>query len=453
MGTLRESNGGTLHVRNMPKQGGMFANLKRGAAIACATVMLSSFAGPANAGQGGGNHYNTNTYVTSTQTSDKNNDGAKSATKEGATATEKIQIKQRTIEPKDRKGLFVYYYDFTTPNGGINFDGAFNKARRAGFNIILPETIDSGGYATYRNSVVAQDPVIFKEWKSKSDPMKALIAQAASRNMQVWPWVEVFVGNKTLYKEHINWFATTQDGYRSRKYLDFLNKDVRTYELATLKDIVKRYNITGINLDIELPVPYVSYSSTDLKLFAKENGIRGNVSRGDIEYGGKYNGKWVKWTNDTLTYFLANVHKKLHEEKKNLLVSYDVTSTPNEGYYYERWNLWVNAGAVDVINPMLYWRDYGFSVKEVYQRTLSEIRIVKENNTKADVTSIIGGSIDLTYGMSASEWGKGLREALRGGSDGAFVFAYICVNKDGAWESLHSAFDGISKHAYIKQKN
>ncbi len=452
MGTLRESNGGGAHTQNALGHGSMFSSLKRGAAIACAAVMLSSFLGPVSAGQRGAD-YNSNRVVASTHVSAAKTDASKSSIKDVHGAPGKMEIKQRAIKPENRKGLFVYYYDFLTQNGKMNFDGALNKARGAGFNIILPETIDSTGYATYRNSIVAQDPLIFKEWNSKSDPMKMLIEQAAKRNMQVWPWVEVFVGNKTLYKEHINWFATTQSGYRSSKYLDFLNKDVRTYELSILKDIVKRYNVAGINLDIELPVPYVSYSSTDLKLFAKENGISGNVSIGDIEYGGRYNGKWVKWTNDTLTYFLAHVHKKLHEENKNLLVSYDVTSTPNEGYYYERWNLWVNAGAVDVVNPMLYWRDYRFNVRDVYQKTQSEIRTVKANNKNADVTSVIGGSINSTYGMSAGEWKKGLQEALRGGSDGAFVFAYICVEKDDAWRSLHSAFDGIPKHAYIKRRN
>lgn len=421
-----------------PRHKKAFAQLKRGAIVACAAVMLGSFLGPVRAGTDIGDYakVNMDTQVTSSATRIQS---ASSTTKAGSITIKKAQVRPLVIKPGDRKGLFVYYYDFTTPKG-INFTGALGKMRSAGFNIILPETIDSRGYATYKNSIVAQDPLIFKEWKRTSDPMKVLVERAAQHGMQVWPWVEMFVGNKTLYKEHINWFATTQSGYRSTKYLDFLNKNVREYELSMLMDIVKRYHVQGINLDIEMPVPYVSYSSTDLKLFAKQNGISGNVSMRDIEYGGIYNGRWVKWTNDTLTYFLAHAHKKLHEENKNILLSYDVTSTPNEGYYYERWNLWVNAGAVDVINPMLYWRDYRFPVDEVRQKTLSDIRTVKANSNGTDVTSVVGGSINSTYKMSPGEWGKGVREALRGGSDGAFVFAYICVDKDRAWKSIDNAF-------------
>ena len=367
---------------------------------------------------------------------------------QGKLPVRKEDAKLPFISPSQRRGLFVYFNDFDTHNGKLNFEKLLEHTSTVGFNILLPDAINSRGYANYRNGIVAQSARVFDRWKKSSDPMQKLIEEARQHNMQVWPWVQLFVGNKVLYQQHADWFATSSYGYRSEKYLDFLNPAVRRYQLGVLRDIAKRYDIGGINIDMEIQVRYASYSSLDKKMFMEDNGIKSISWPMDVRPYGRYNEMWLKWTNNKLAEFFAQTHKVLKAQRRGLVVSYDVTSNPDDDGYYDRWDAWARKGGVDAVDPMIYWRDSHYSVGLVSVLTRRNVDVASSRGADVQVTSIVGGSMNATSGMHGNEWADGIDNALAGRSDGVFVFAYICVERDHAWSSIESAF---RKHDSPKQ--
>ncbi len=390
--------------------------MKRGAIVACATAMMSAFTPASKIAADGANSPMFQ------------NDG---------TATYWHAPRECRALPGQRRGLFIYFNDFDTYNGGISFTKALDEISCSGFNIILPEAITSQGYANYRNGLVAQNPDVFNRVGSGKDPMQELIDSAKERNVRVWPWIPMFIGNYQLRREHPEWFAISAYG-RHSNFLDPLNEGARKYQAKMIAHLVEKYDVQGINLDLELPIDHISYSENDKRMFMHENGIENINWPGDVLQNGRYHERWLRWVNGKIVDFLSEVHREVKRINPNVVISYDVTRNPDVDNYYSHWQSW--AMYADEMDPMEYWRDSGFEASDVGNITRRDVNLTRENSRHTGVISIIGGSMDATKGMPDREWEVGAQSAMRNGSDGLLVFADICINQNNQWHVFPRVF-------------
>jgi uncharacterized lipoprotein YddW (UPF0748 family) len=340
------------------------------------------------------------------------------------------------------KGIFVGMNSLEAYENDPNLGRAISKISSTGFNVVEVEAVGAYGSAFYRSGIVPMKQSYFKHFADGDDPLKDVIREASKRNLKVWAWVHPFTGNHILYNEHPGWFAVDSYGSKSHRYLDFMNPHVRAYTFSMLKELASNYKISGINLDIELPRDMVSYSKKDLSMFAEDNNLRGVTAASVSD--GRYSAMWDAWTEKMLYDFLAKCYSSLKKGDPGLVISYDVVPNPFYWYYYNDWLQILKRKSADVIEPMLYWRDYGYPESMIKGITEYDISLMKSMKSKSRIMAIIGGNMRTTYDVSGREWVRALSEAGKGGSKDVAVFAYECIKRRGAWS-------GIKKYL-IKEK-
>ena len=369
-----------------------------------------------------------------------------------ATTAEITRVHSEAKKAQELRGIFVSMPSLEAYNRDPNLDKAISKIASTGFNVIEVEVMNTYGSAYYRSKIVPRDKSYFAHFAA-SDPLTDVIRDSLSHNVKVWAWVHPFTGNKELYRLHPDWFAVDDTGNVSHRYLDFLNSHVRKYTLSMLEELAANYQISGINLDIELPRSMVSYSAKDISLFAKGNKLNG-VTVASVT-NGRYNAAWNAWTENTLYSFLANCYHELKSEKK-IVVSYDVVSNPSYAYYYEDWPQLLKRKSVDVLEPMLYWRDDGYRYTMIKAITENDIWIIKSMRSSAKIMVVLGGSKKMTYDISGNEWRSALSGARQGGSKDVAVFAYECIKQNSVWYSIKKYFSknssGMPSEADSKPK-
>ena len=105
-------------------------------------------------------------------------------------------------------------------------------------------------------------------------------------------------------------------------------------------------------------------------------------------------------------------------------------------YYYNNWLHILKRNSADVIEPMLYWRDYRYPEYKIKEITEYDIRLINEMKSKAKIMDVVGGNRDNTYELKGSKWASTLSYARQGGSKDVAVFAYECIRDKSVWLSI-----------------
>lgn len=326
------------------------------------------------------------------------------------------------------RGIFVYYYwkgtRFTSPS---SLDNYIEQLFKLGFNLVLPQGLDSG--VSYYNSSI--NPSKFGSF----DLLKEVITSSHKRNIKVWPWVMLFTASQEFVSMNPNLAATKADGSTNYGLLDVANPEAQDFVYNEIVEMVKNYDVDGINLDIEYEG---SYSQLDKSLFIKEFNISSINWPSDVLENGRYRKEYVKWMSNVMTTFLKRLTVKIRELKPGIVISHDVVYDPKLAlnWYFTDWKTWVDEGLVDVVSPMIYHRDSGEPVSWI-----EDASKVTRSYLPSNVALIpcIGGSYSNTISMPASEWLETVRYAMKGGSNGILVFADVCVSQD-VWQYFEKYF-------------
>jgi uncharacterized lipoprotein YddW (UPF0748 family) len=337
------------------------------------------------------------------------------------------EVSKNKIAPTIR-GVFIYYYwqgnRFTSPS---SVDDYIEQLYKFGFNLVLPQGLDSG--VSYYNSSI--NPSKFGNF----DLLKEIVISSHRRNVKVWPWVMPFTASSEFISKNSNLAAVKADGSVNYGLLDVANSEAQDFVFNEIIEIVKNYNIDGINIDIEYSG---SYSQLDKSLFIKEFNISSINWPSDVLENGKYRKEYVRWMSGIMTAFLRRLTTEIRTLKPEIVISHDVVYDPElaMNWYFTDWKTWVNEGLVDVISPMIYHRDSGEPVSWV--KDASKVtRSYLPNSTI--LVPCIGGAYSNTISMPASEWLESIKYAMEGGSNGILVFADVCVSQD-VWQYFGKYF-------------
>ncbi len=258
----------------------------------------------------------------------------------------------------------------------------FDRMAQAGINTVFMETVNAS-YPIYPSRVAPEQNPLTKGW----DPLKAAVKLAHERNMELHAWVWVFAAanqghNQVLgqpenylgpvLSRNPDWGITDKQGnYFDRgqqfkkAFLDPANPRVQKYLLSLFDEIVRNYDVDGIQFDyIRYPFqqPQINqtfgYSKSSRYLFKDMTGVD------PIEISPSHP-LWNQWTEFRVRQvdsFVATASSHLKKVNPELIISASVFPIERRDRLFrlqQHWEAWMEQEWVDMIVLMTYALDTG----------------------------------------------------------------------------------------------
>ncbi|MCT4587576.1 MAG: family 10 glycosylhydrolase [Carboxylicivirga sp.] len=209
---------------------------------------------------------------------------------------------------------------------------------------------------------VAIDPVLDPDKKGR-DPLQELIDEAHKRNIKVFAWFEF--GFSSSYNKNggkiaelkPEWMALTNKGELCTKnnfdWMNALNPEVQNFMTSLVLEVVKNYDVDGIQGDDRLPAMPSSggYNPETIEWYKKEHlGQAPSDNYKDFE--------WVNWRSEKLNEYLKSLYNEVKAIKPQCIVSMAPSVYPwSKEEYLQDWPTWINHGYVDMLCPQIYRKD------------------------------------------------------------------------------------------------
>ncbi|MEG3437988.1 family 10 glycosylhydrolase [Pannus brasiliensis CCIBt3594] len=258
----------------------------------------------------------------------------------------------------------------------------FDRMAEAGINLVFFETVNAS-YTIYPSRVAPEQNPLTRGW----DPLKAAVKLAHERNMEIHAWVWAFAAANQKHNEVLgqpknylgpvlsrnpDWGATNKSGgafdygRESRKaFFDPANPAVQDYLVSLYEEIVRNYDVDGVQLDY-IRYPFqdprsnqtYGYGKASRTLFQQMTGVDPiTLSPG--------NPLWESWTAfkiQQIDSFVSLVSTRLKGIRPDLKLSVAVFPMAKQERLYriqQHWENWGRNQWVDMIFLMTYALDTG----------------------------------------------------------------------------------------------
>ncbi len=256
---------------------------------------------------------------------------------------------------------------------------AVHRCDQWGINTIFA-VVWNKGMTTYRSQVmkeltgVAIDPRLDSADPGR-DPLKELIAEAHQHNMKVFAWFEFgFAASYQaqggeILKKKPGWALKNAQGELVTKngfeWMNPLDPKVQDFMLSLIGEVVRNYDVDGIQGDDRLPAMPVEGGYNQEIVRAYRQAHHGQDPPDD------YNDfRWVHWRAEQLTSFMKALYQHVKSIDSECIVSMAPSVYPwSKAEYLQDWPRWVNAGYVDMVCPQVYRKDSAY-----YRQTLKKTR-------------------------------------------------------------------------------
>ncbi|WP_071592113.1 family 10 glycosylhydrolase [Baaleninema simplex] len=255
----------------------------------------------------------------------------------------------------------------------------FDRFASAGINTVFFETVNAG-YPIYPTEIAPAQNPLTEGW----DPLQAAIELARERGMELHAWIWTFaVGNERhnlllgqssdflspVLQEHPEWANRDDRGQirhpGSRKtFLDPANPEARWYIIRVIDEIVRNYEVDGIQLDyIRYPFQDPSAERTYGYGDAARQRFRELTGVDPMDLSPRQVDLWQQWTDfrvEQITSFVAEVDRHLASRDPDLILSVAVFPQSTHDRIHkiqQHWETWIENGSVDLVVPMTYAQD------------------------------------------------------------------------------------------------
>lgn len=200
------------------------------------------------------------------------------------------------------------------------------------------------------------------------DPLAEVIEEARKYDIAVIPWFEYgFAASHKknggmILEKFPRWAARDKNGNLLTKngfeWMNGLHPEVQNFVLSLILEVVRTYDIDGIQGDDRLPALPIEggYDEWTLLQYARErNGAAAPRDERDSA--------WTRWRADILNRFAARVYHEVKAVKPSLIVSWAPSIYPWAYWeYLQDWPAWIKNGAADLVIPQVYrytHKEYG----------------------------------------------------------------------------------------------
>ncbi|MGL5080987.1 MAG: glycoside hydrolase family 10 protein [Microcoleaceae cyanobacterium] len=240
---------------------------------------------------------------------------------------------------------------------------AMDFLAETGFNVVFP-VVWNRGTTVYPSRVMEQQfGTQIDAYLKGRDPLQEVVEEGHRVGLKIIPWFEYGFassymqnGGKILNQKP-EWAALDQGGKLLVKngfeWMNALDVEVQDFILSLILEVVKNYDIDGIQGDDRLPAmpSEGGYNPITVQRYIQEKGSQPPLNHKDSQ--------WLQWRADILTEFLARIYQEVKAIKPNLLISM-APSIYSWGLneYLQDYMTWIDRGLVDLIHPQLYRRNF-----------------------------------------------------------------------------------------------
>lgn len=277
------------------------------------------------------------------------------------------------------RGVWLTNVDSEVLNSRENIIEAVELLNACNFNTIFV-VVWNKGFTLYPSAVMKDifnipiDPVF-----DGRDPLKELIEEAHKRNIKVIAWFEF--GFSTSYQldgGHIlekkpEWASQNADGELVTKngfdWMNGFHPDVQDFMLSLILEVVKNYDIDGIQGDDRLPAmpSEAGYDNYTVNLYKNKNG--GNMPP---DYHKDYG--WITFRSSLMNDFMIRIYDEVKALDPSVVVAMAPSIYPwSEEEYLQDWNYWVNFGYCELVSPQLYRKStpaYSLLIDDILSKQL-----------------------------------------------------------------------------------
>ena len=258
------------------------------------------------------------------------------------------------------RGVWLTNVDSNVLNSKENIQKAVDYCSELGINTIFVVTWNKA-MTTYPSKIMKKFTGVEIDTQfTGRDPLKELIEVAHKKNIKVFAWFEFGFSSSfkmnggKLVKLKPSWAAINEEGKLVSKngfdWINGFNPDVQNFMLSLIMEVVKNYNVDGIQGDDRLPaMPSESgYDPYTVNLYKSQH--HGQTPPRNFK-----DSAWVQWRADILNNFMAKIYKTVKSFNKNIIVSMAPNLYPwCKEEYLQDWPTWLKDGYVDLIIPQVY---------------------------------------------------------------------------------------------------
>lgn len=260
--------------------------------------------------------------------------------------------------------------DILFSNRGVK--RALDRLQNLNFNTIYP-TIWQGGYTLYPSAVAGDvfgveiDPTPGLQGR---DMLREVVEEGHRHQLKVIPWFEfglMVPVDSPLAKRHPDWLTKTREGRLTQPkgnpewgWLNPFDPEVQEFILNLISEIVKNYDIDGIQFDDHFGLPSeFGYDAYTVQLFQQQHGGQSPPENPLDTY-------WVRWRADRLNEFMERVFYAVKAIKSDCIVSL----SPNPLHfalpaYLQDWFTWERRGYIEELVLQVYRPDIDRFITEL----------------------------------------------------------------------------------------
>ncbi|NEQ96062.1 MAG: family 10 glycosylhydrolase [Cyanothece sp. SIO2G6] len=269
-------------------------------------------------------------------------------------------------------------------------------------NTLYPAVWDRG-YTLYPNTVTEEaggkrrDPLLALPLLPFQDALAGLVHQAHRQHLRLIPWFEygfIIPASAAIAMAHPDWLTTNQAGEtvlnplepderlpRSLQnlqlemvggnwaWLNPCHPEVQQFLIDLIVDVVKRYEVDGIQLDDHFGLPVeLGYDPYTITLYQQEH-------NGQSPPTDPTNADWMAWRAAHITALFSRIATAVRSVNPDTIISLS-PNPPTFAYqkYLQNWTYWAEQGWIDEVVVQIY-RD----TIETFQQSLAQSKFAYLN--------------------------------------------------------------------------
>ncbi len=277
-----------------------------------------------------------------------------------------IEIFINQINAQELRGTWIARDQLTTKEALAQ---AIDSIAAANFNVVYVNAW-SRGYPLWKSEVFYQHTGMYIDPMFEGrDVLAEAIAEAHKHGLHVEAWFEYgFVGGYEQYypgnsgkgkifDSHPDWVAKKIDGTEKDNsnfyWIVQTRKDVQDFLIAMVMEIVRNYDIDGLELDrIRYSSLQYGYDSYTDSLYRSEH----NGTPPPQDYS---NASWIRWRADKLNEFQARIYDSVKAVRPKFNLSnapslYSASQYTSYNNFCQDWVWWVNNNKIDNVQVQSY---------------------------------------------------------------------------------------------------
>ncbi|WP_353930733.1 glycoside hydrolase family 10 protein [Okeanomitos corallinicola TIOX110] len=261
---------------------------------------------------------------------------------------------------------------------------AISQLAALNFNTIYP-VVWNRGFTFYKSNFAKRVTGIKTQpfldfMNGGNDVLNRIVRLAKNHEMSVIPWFEygfMTPPNSALAKLHPEWLTSGQKGINSvnenlpeeinnngvfhkQLWLNPLHPQVQEFILGLILEVVKNYDVDGIQVDDHFGMPVqFGYDTFTVNLYQKEH-------LGKNPPADNFNVEWMRWRANKLTDFMVRINQTVKKIKPDAKISLSPNSQYfSYKYYLQDWENWVNKELIDELILQVYRDDKRSFIAEI----------------------------------------------------------------------------------------